>query len=223
MIDLSQLSAAEMAGQLARPTGEVGVAVGDYMTNLNSRLISAAYALLAPPDGGRLLEVGFGNGKLVASLLAMAPGLTYTGVEVSMTMAREAKRANRALEHEGRVKFYLAGVDRLPFPDAIFDRAVSVNSIYFWQDQLTGLREIRRVLGKDGFWVLASMTQETSAKSPAARPEYGFQVLDGHSLTALHKEAGFTRIECDIYQEDAKRLDGSEFRRAYHMVIAHAG
>ena len=41
MIDLSELPATEMAGQLARPTGDIGVAVGDYMTNLNSRLISA--------------------------------------------------------------------------------------------------------------------------------------------------------------------------------------
>ena len=69
----------------------------------------------------------------------MAPGLTYTGVEVSLTMVREARKANRALEEEGRVKFYLTAVDRLPFPDATFDRAVSVNSIYFWQDQLSGL------------------------------------------------------------------------------------
>ena len=221
IIDLSQLPATEIAGQLARPTGDIGVAVGDYMTNLNSRLIGAAYTPLAPPAEGRLLEIGFGNGKLIASLLALAPGLTYTGVEVSLTMVREAKRANCALEDEGRVEFYLAAVDRLPFPDATFDRAVSVNSIYFWQDQLTGLREIRRVLRKDGILVLASMTRETSARSPTARPEYGFQVLDGESLTTLHREAGFNRIKCDI-QEEAKRLDGSVFRRAYHMVLAHA-
>jgi hypothetical protein len=66
------------------------------------------------------------------------------------------------------------------------------------------------------------MTRETSARSPTARPEYGFQVLDGESLTTLHRKAGFNRIKCDTYQEEAKRLDGSAFHRAYHMVIAHA-
>jgi SAM-dependent methyltransferase len=222
MVDLTQLPAAEMAGQLARPTGDIGVAVGDYMTNLNSRLISAAYALLSPPVDGQLLEIGFGNGKLISTLLETAPGLTFSGVEVSATMVREAERVNRALEHEGRVKFYLADVDRLPFPGGIFDRAVAVNSIYFWQDQLKGLREIQRVLCDDGFLVLASMTPETSARSPAARPEFGFKILDAESLTALHRQAGFKRVKCDVYEEEAKRLDGSTFRRAYYMVLAHA-
>jgi SAM-dependent methyltransferase len=222
MVDLGQLPAAEMAAQLARPTGDIGVAVGDYMTNLNSRLIGAAYALLSPPTDGQLLEIGFGNGKLIPTLLGMAPGLTYMGIEVSADMVREAKKANSAPENEGRVKFYLADVDRLPFPDRAFDRAVAVNSIYFWRDQLKSLQEIRRVLRDEGFLVLASMTPETSARSPAARPEFGFQILDSESLTALHREAGFKRVECDVYEEEAKRLDGSTFRRAYHMVLALA-
>jgi ubiquinone/menaquinone biosynthesis C-methylase UbiE len=223
MIDLGQLPPAEMAAQLARPTGDIGVAVGDYMTNLNSRQIATAYALLSPPANGRLLEVGFGNGKLIASLLAMAPGLTYLGVDVSATMVHEASRANRALADAGRVNLYLAAVDRLPFSNAAFDRVVAVNSIYFWPDPLAGLREIRRVLRSDGFLVLASMTPETSARSPAARPEFGFNIFDEKSLTNLHREAGFTRVACDIFEEEAKRLDGSTFRRACHMVLAHPG
>jgi SAM-dependent methyltransferase len=222
MTDLGRLPAAEMAAQLARPTGDIGVAVGDYMNDVNSRLITAAYSLMSPPAAGRLLEIGFGNGKLIAALLALAPGLTYTGIELSLTMVREAKKANRALEDEGRVEFYPAAVDRLPFATATFDRAVTVNSIYFWQDQLAGLREIRRVLRSDGFLVLASMTRETSARSPTARPELGFQVPDRETLVTLHREAGFERVESEIYEEEARRLDGSVYCRTFHMVVAHA-
>jgi ubiquinone/menaquinone biosynthesis C-methylase UbiE len=90
------------------------------------------------------------------------------GVDMSDTMVHEARENNRALIDEGRVKLRLATVDRLPFPNAAFDRALIVNTIYFWPDQLSGLAESRRVLRDDGFLVLASMTPETSAKSPTA-------------------------------------------------------
>ncbi len=222
MVDLAQLPAAELAAQLTRPTGEIGIAVGDYMNRINSRLINAAYELLTPPPDGRVLEIGFGNGKLIGDVLAMAAGLTYAGVDVSETMVREASENNRALVQQGRIKLRLAEVDRLPFPNAAFDRALAVNTIYFWPDQLGGLAEIRRVLRDDGFLVLASMTPETSAQSPTARPEYGFRVLDRNSLELLHRQAGFKRVACGLYEEEAKRLDGTIFHRAYHMVFAHS-
>jgi ubiquinone/menaquinone biosynthesis C-methylase UbiE len=221
MADLTQLPAAEMAMQLARPTGAIGIAVGDYMNRINAGLTNAAYQLLRPPPDGRVLEIGFGNGKLIVDLVGMAPDLTYAGVDVSETMVGEASANNRALIDEGRVELRLATVDHLPFPNGSFDRALAVNTIYFWPDQLAGLREIRRVLRNDGFLVLASMTPETSAQSPTARPEYGFRVPDRNALELLPQQAGFRRVTCDIYQEEAKRLDGTIFHRAYHMVIAH--
>ena len=86
MVNLAQLPAAEIAAQLARPTGETGVAVADYMNQINARLTNAAYQLLRLPPDGRVLEIGFGNGKLIGDLLGMAPDLTYAGVDVSDTM-----------------------------------------------------------------------------------------------------------------------------------------
>lgn len=223
MTDLAKLSPAEMAAQLGRPTGETGIAVGDYMSRINSRLIDAACELLALPPDGRVLEIGFGNGKLIGKVLARAAGLAYAGVDISDTMVREATANNQALVWQGRVGLHLAAVDRLPFPDATFDRALAVNTIYFWPDASSGLTEIRRVLRDDGFLVLASMTPETFVRSPMARSEHGFHVLDRGSLQRLHLQAGFGHVAVDLYEEEAKRLDGTIFHRNYHMVLAHAG
>jgi SAM-dependent methyltransferase len=220
MVDVAKLPPAELAAQLGLPAGEIGIAVGEYMNRVNSRLIKAAYALLAPPVQGRVLEIGFGNGKFVGDLVALAPGLTYSGVELSETMIEEAGADNRALVRQGRIELRLAGVDDLPYPDAAFDRALAVNTIYFWPDQLRGLTEIRRVLRDNGFLVLASMTPETSARSPTARPEHGFRILDRDALEALHRQAGFQSFACELYEEDAERLDGTIFHRSYNMVRA---
>ena len=102
----------------------------------------------------------------------------------------------------------------------MFDRALAVNTIYFWPNQLAALLEVRRVLSADGWLVLASMTPETSAKSPTARPEHGFQVPDRERLLSLHRHAGFRTIDCELYEEQNTRLDGAVFQRSYHIVRA---
>ncbi len=168
-----------------------------------------------------MLEIGFGNGKLIGELLAIAPGLCYVGVEISDTMVAAAREQNRAHMQQGRVELHLASVERLPFPDAEFDRALAVNTVYFWPDQLAALIEVRRVLRADGWLVLASMTPETSAKSPTARPEHGFRVPDRDRLLLLHRQAGFRGIDCELYEEQNTRLDGTVFQRSYHVVLAH--
>lgn len=220
MVDLSQLPAVEIAAQLARPSGEVGRAVGEYMNRINERLIEAAFRLLAPPADARVLEIGFGNGATIGALLALALRLAYAGVEVSETMLAEARARNRAAMEQGRVALHRASVERLPFADAAFDRALAINTIYFWPDQVAGLEELRRVLRADGLLVLASMTPETAARSPTAKREFGFRVPDREALLALHREAGFRQVECSLYEEEATRLDGSVYRRTYHMVAA---
>ncbi len=220
MVDLTQLLAAEMAAQLSCPTGSTGVAVGDYMSKINGNLIKATYQHLAPMPQSRILEIGFGNGKLIGDLLNMAPGSSYVGVDMSDTMVSEARRSNQTLIERGRVALHLGSVERLPFPDAEFDRALSVNTIYFWPNPLAALIEIRRVLSEHALLVLASMTPETSAKSAAARPEHGFRVPARDALVSLHRQSGFADVDCSIFEEEATRLDGTLFHRCYHMVVA---
>ena len=149
----------------------------------------------------------------------MAPDLTYAGVDVSETTVGEASENNRALIHEGRVKLRPATVDHLPFPNGSFDRALAVNTIYFWPDQLTGLTEIRRVLRDDGFLVLASMTPEISAQSPTARPDYGFCVPDRNALELLPQQAGFKRVTCDIYQEGGQASGRHNFPSGLSSLV----
>jgi SAM-dependent methyltransferase len=220
MVDLSRLPPPDFAAQLARPSGETGLAVGDYMNQVNGRLIATAYQRLVPPPHGRVLEIGFANGKLIGALLALAPGLRYIGVDISETMLAAARNENRAHLEQGRIELHLASVEQLPLPDAAIDRALAVNTIYFWPDQVGGLRQIRRVLRSDGWLVLASVTPETAAQSPTVRPEYGFRVPDRDGLLALHREAGFRCIDCEVYEEENRRLDGTPFRRSFHIVLA---
>ena len=221
-MDIAKLPPTELARHLANPDGEVGVAVSDYMSRINSRVIEDAYRRLALQDGQSVLEIGPGNGQSIPLLVGQLANATYTGIDISKTMLNAAAAANEALVASGRVALRLASVDNLPLGDASFDRAVSVNCVYFWPDPGKAFAEIRRVLKPGGTSLAAAMTPETAASSPVAKPQHGFRVYDGATLDRLHRAAGFSEVSIETYDEVARRLDGTPFRRCYFMVRAVA-
>jgi ubiquinone/menaquinone biosynthesis C-methylase UbiE len=129
------------------------------MSVRNWPIYETALERLAARAGDRLFEVGFGNGKLVPRLLALAHEAIYAGIDFSETMVAEAKAFNKALIEAGRASFRLAPVDAIPFADGSFDRAMTLNTIYFWPEPIRALAEIRRVLRPEGrflVWVEAA-------------------------------------------------------------------
>ena len=55
-------------------------------------------------------------------------------------------------------------VERLPFEDCAFDKALAVNSMQVWPNAIAGLREIRRVLRPGGCVVLGFTRHSGQAK-----------------------------------------------------------
>lgn len=221
-MDIANLPPSELAKHLAKPSGEVGVAVGDYMSRINSRVIEDAYRRLAIEEGFRVLEIGPGNGQSIAVLLGEFANTTYTGIDISQTMLDAAAAANAEHVASGRVALRFASVDDMPFGDATFDRVVSINCVYFWPDPGKAFAEIRRVLMPGGISLSATMTPETAANSTVAKPHHGFRIYDDATLDRLHRAAGFSDLSIETYDEIAKRLDGTPFRRRYFMVRAVA-
>jgi SAM-dependent methyltransferase len=220
MVDLTKLELAVLARQLGNPEGEIGRAVGDYMSRHNAAVSAAAWRRLDLRPGARVLEVGFGNGKLIPALLALQPGLAYTGIEISETMLAEATAFTGALPEVRRIELRLASVEAMLFPAGAFDRAVSVNTIYFWPDPGRALGELHRVLGRDGVLVTAGITPEAAAGLPIT--QHGFRVYDRERLTELHRRAGFRSVDIEIYRETTARLDGGTHDRSYHIIRAVA-
>lgn len=223
MVDLNALPPSEMARLLGRPEGEAGRAVGVMLNHVNSSITTAVYRRLQLQPGNHLLEIGFGNGRLLPALLACADDLTYAGVDISETMVTEAIAFNAELVAAGCASFRLGSAEAIPCPDASFDRVFAVNVTYFWTEPVPALAEMRRVLRSGGFSVVASAVSGAGESPPPfARPEFGFYRRDGETLAALHREAGFRNVELHDYEETTTRPDGSPWKRRYVIVVAHA-
>jgi SAM-dependent methyltransferase len=74
-------------------------------------------------------------------------------------MLRQARRRNARAIASGGVDLRGAPASALPFADASFDKAASLNSIMFWDDVDCALAELRRVLRFGGRMVHVVMPQ----------------------------------------------------------------
>ena len=185
--------------QLGCPAGEIGLAVGDMLERSNLAVIDAAFDLLDLRANERILEIGLGNGGHIASVLDQAAGLLFTGIDLSPTMIAEARRRNASFVRDGQVWLETADVMSLPFPSGSFDKAITINTTYFWPDLIGGLKETHRVLRAGGELVIAAITPEAAAEMPFAK--YGFAVDNAAALEAACLAAGFDRIGITRYVE----------------------
>lgn len=101
-------------------------------------------------QGDHVLDIGCGHGRSLTELAARAPRGHIVGVDPSELMVGIAKQRNRPLIEADRVGVVLSGVESLPFPDDVFDKAQCVHVLYFWKDIEASLREIARVLKPGG-------------------------------------------------------------------------
>jgi cyclopropane fatty-acyl-phospholipid synthase-like methyltransferase len=83
VVDLSKLAPAEMAQLLGKPEGEAGSALGEMLNRTNASVTEAVYQRLHFEPGDHVLEIGFGNGKLLPALLAHVDDLTYVGMNIT--------------------------------------------------------------------------------------------------------------------------------------------
>src|SRR4029077_7543339 len=111
-----------MARMLGKPEGEGGRAVGEMMNRANANITESVYQGLMLRAHDRVLEIGFGNGRLLPSLLALAEDLTYVGIDRAETMVTEATAHNAEVVAAGRASFRLGDAEAIPCTDGSFDR-----------------------------------------------------------------------------------------------------
>jgi SAM-dependent methyltransferase len=175
--------------QFAHPVGPLGWFVGQLMAVKNGARSRFALELLAPRQGERVLEIGFGPGVDVARLVALVGARgSVAGIDVSREMLRQATRRNLRHVTEGRVELRLGAAATLPFADASFDAVYATNSAQFWGDLDVGFAEVRRVLAPAGraVVVVQPMWRGAGREQALAWRER----LDGAA-----RRAGFGRVE----------------------------
>ena len=154
--------------QFGSPNGPRGWLAAHVVARLTGEANRWMVDLLEAGAGDCMLDVGCGPGLAVAE--AAARGSRAVGVDASWTMLRHAGRRNRSSIRRGQVAVHQADATRLPFPDASFTKAGSLNSLQFWPDPAQGLAELHRVLEPGGRVAMVLMARSDEPAGAGTSP-----------------------------------------------------
>lgn len=155
---------------------------------------------LAVSPGDRVLDVGCGPGYLTSEIAALVgPDGEVAGIDISASMLALARR--RCAGAGGRVTLREGRCEDVPFPDASFDAAVSVQVYEYVEDIERALAELYRVLRPGGRAVILDTDWDSLVWHSADRPRMRriLELWDDHvahprlprRLGPLLREAGF--------------------------------
>lgn len=109
-----------------------------------------AIELMDIPEDARVLDVGCGSGWATKLMAAKAGHGQVVGIDIADEMIKLGRETSRSFAN---VEFQVASAERLPFKDAEFTHAFSMESLYYYADIAGALREIKRVLKPGGLFV----------------------------------------------------------------------
>lgn len=209
--DSTAMSAVENYSQRANPVfeGELAHRTADK---------EGGFFLPSLRPGMRVLDLGCGPGSITLGLAeVVAPG-EVVGVDIQPSQVDQA-RALGATHGVSNVRFEVANVHQLPFPDGSFDAAFGNSVLMHLREPSRALTEVRRVLragGIAGFrdpdWggrihtPATPLMEQWYALTVRVRQHNGGDPFMGRHHRRLLLEAGFAKAEANVSASSAGTL-----------------
>jgi ubiquinone/menaquinone biosynthesis C-methylase UbiE len=192
-----------LAAQLRQPSGWFGkIVMGDLLNKGNDKINHLAVELLDIQPTDRVLDIGFGGGITIEDMVKLINTGKIYGVDFSQVMVAQAKRKFKDSIESGKVSIEFADVRQLPFDDNTFDKICTVNTIYFWEDPLASLREIKRVVKSSGRLVIGIRSADKMKDLPFTK--HNFRLYAPEAVKDLLVGSGFSGILIEHRDKDEK-------------------
>jgi ubiquinone/menaquinone biosynthesis C-methylase UbiE len=141
--------------------------------------VPAVARLLDPARGGRVLEVGCGQGNALEPLARLLGPARLVGLDVDRSALARSGSAP-----PGGAELIDGDVRAMPFADASFDAVVDFGTVYHVERPELALGEIARVLAPGGCFV-----HETRLAQLLAHPSRGWRpALPWHRVPTLRPD-----------------------------------
>lgn len=213
---MDEITAKQIAAQLKKPHGEDGIKMGEWMNRGNVQINLDTLEILNSTSGDTILEVGMGNGFFIHHMLQKNGNITYTGADFSDVMIAEAKRINEKWIKKKQASFVLCDAVSLPFKDAGFNKIVTVNTIYFWDDAAAVLTEFKRVLQPKGKLLIALRPKRLMKNYPFTKK--GFNMFTKKEAELILKLNGFNLLKSVEKKEPDFELNGKLFKMESQII-----
>ncbi len=111
-----------------------------------------------------ILEIGCGTGMLIKEISRELETGVIDGIDFSKTMVSIAIKNNRSNIKNGKVHIHNADFDKFPFQENIYDKIISINTIYFWENPDFTISKILKLLKPNGKLVIGFHIKEDMNK-----------------------------------------------------------
>lgn len=187
------LVATALSEQLCLPHGPLAPVAARFLNRNNRGLIERGLDALEIQHGHRALDVGFGGGLSLRLMIDRVGDGQVAGIDPSPQMVARARRLYARHVRVGRIDLRTGGADAVPFAGEHFDRILSTQTVYFWDDVMGGLKELHRVLARGGRLALGVMPLEMQESFGFA--QRGHNVVSHCELGEQMQECGFSGVE----------------------------
>ncbi len=182
----------------------------ESMEHGHSDVVLQVLQRLRVRTGERALDLGCGNGWATRLLARAAVGASAVGIDCSSAMVA---RAQELTPLSVRARFEVARFEALPFPDASFERAFSMEALYYAVDLSRALREVRRVLrpGASFDFVIDQFAENRPSASWSGLVGLEMQRLDTRGWVASLEAAGFVEVAHERLRDSRGPGDPAQF------------
>jgi ubiquinone/menaquinone biosynthesis C-methylase UbiE len=208
-----------LAAQLRKPEGEFGIKVAEMLNNTNQFITAFTYDCVNPASGEVILEIGFGNGKLMPQLLQKSSDIKLFGIDFSEEMVMQGKKNLKSWIEKEEIQLVTASVENMPFDDNYFDKIATINTLYFWPNPLNDAKEVLRVLKPGGKICIGIRPKEEAKKVPATK--YGFQLYDQEEAIGLFQKAGFENVRIMSHQDPPFEFNGKMLTMESWVIVGN--
>lgn len=141
--------------QARKPSGIFG---RFYMSRIfdkgNLEMNSFVFEKLSFLKSDHILEIGCGTGQLLNAIAKELKEGSVEGIDFSKSMVSIAEKTNKKHIKNGKVKIHQGNFDDFPFEPESFDKIISVNTIYFWENPTVTISKIVSLLKPNGMLIL---------------------------------------------------------------------
>lgn len=217
--NMNETTYQQIASQLRKPEGEEGIKTGEWMNRGNELMNKAAIAALQIANNDRILEIGMGNGFFVKDIVSVHESVKYVGCDFSDIMTKEAEKNNLVWVENEQAEFRMADVNELPFEDGRFNKILTINTVYFWEEMSNALSEIKRVMTNKGKLVIALRPKHQMEKYPFTK--YGFNMFSKEDICRELENNGFIIESVVENKEPDFELNGEVMRMENMVLVAY--
>lgn len=164
--------------QLKKPNGFFASKVAKGMNVSNKNLYDLTFQNIDLKDYEKVLEIGFGNGYFFEQLSQKNQRAKLFGVEISKEMVRQGSKLNRKLVADKTLEIKHFDGLSLPYEHEMFDKAIAINLIYFWQDPMAHIKELNRVLKPNAELLVGIRPFDVLSQLPFAQENFNIQQDD---------------------------------------------